>query len=165
MLDAAGLIEKHRSKGVLVDTNLLVLYLVGKVNRNRIRESKRTEAYTIEDFDLLEKLISWLGGLVSTPHVLAQVSDLTDLKGKESTAARGQFRNLVEEVEERQEAGRTIVADQCFERLGFTDAAIATLCRNNVLVLTADFDLWDTLTRRGIEVVNFHHIRTSAWKW
>jgi DNA-binding GntR family transcriptional regulator len=29
MLDAAGLIEKHRGKGVFVDTNLLVLLLVG----------------------------------------------------------------------------------------------------------------------------------------
>jgi hypothetical protein len=31
MLDAAGLIEKHRAKGVLVDANLLVLLLVGRL--------------------------------------------------------------------------------------------------------------------------------------
>ena len=42
MLDARTLIEKHRSKGVLVDTNLLVLLLVGSVNKRRMLSFKRT---------------------------------------------------------------------------------------------------------------------------
>jgi hypothetical protein len=41
-LDAKALIEKHRAKGVLVDTNLLVLLLVGAVNKQRIPRFKRT---------------------------------------------------------------------------------------------------------------------------
>ena len=49
MLDATALIEKHRAKGVLVDTNLLVLFLVGRVNRQRILNFKRTGDFTIED--------------------------------------------------------------------------------------------------------------------
>jgi hypothetical protein len=40
MRDVRELIQQHRSKGVLVDTNLLVLYLVGKVNRKRIPSLK-----------------------------------------------------------------------------------------------------------------------------
>jgi hypothetical protein len=32
MLDAQGLIEKHHGRGALIDTNLLVLLLVGAVN-------------------------------------------------------------------------------------------------------------------------------------
>jgi hypothetical protein len=42
MLDSLALIEKHRAKGVLVDTNLLVLFLVGLVNKRRVPEFKRT---------------------------------------------------------------------------------------------------------------------------
>jgi hypothetical protein len=53
MLDARALIGKHRSKGVLVDTNLLVLLLVGLVNKRRIRRFKRTRDFTPADFDLL----------------------------------------------------------------------------------------------------------------
>lgn len=78
MLDAGALIEKHRSKGVLVDANLLVLFLVGRLSRRRILEFKRTQNFTIEDFDPLSNLINWFGKLVATPHVLSQVSDLTD---------------------------------------------------------------------------------------
>lgn len=88
MLDARALIEKHRAKGVLVDTNLLVLLLVGTVNKQRIPNFKRTEDFTIEDYELLVRLINWFGKLIATPHVLSQVSDLTDLPGKERTAIR-----------------------------------------------------------------------------
>ena len=72
MLDAGALIEKHRAKGVLVDSNLLVLFLVGGVNRKRILDCKRTRGeFTIADFDLLQSLITWFGKLIGTPHVLS----------------------------------------------------------------------------------------------
>ena len=103
MLDALGLIEKHRAKGVLVDTNLLVLYLVGTVNRQRILNFKRTGDFATEDYDLLVRLIDWFGKLIATPHVLSQVSDLTDLTGNELAEVRALFKLLVEQIEERSE--------------------------------------------------------------
>ncbi|HUG81869.1 MAG TPA: hypothetical protein VML01_09410 [Bryobacterales bacterium] len=51
MLDAAALIEKHRAKGALVDANLLVLLLVGAINKQRIPKFERTQQFSIEDFD------------------------------------------------------------------------------------------------------------------
>jgi hypothetical protein len=48
MLDALALIEKYQAKGVLVDTNLMVLFLVGAVNKRRIPKFRRTQDYTIE---------------------------------------------------------------------------------------------------------------------
>lgn len=64
------------AKGVLVDTNLLVLYLVGLVNKKRIETFKRTQGFDVEDFERLTNLINYLGPrLVATPHVLSQVSD------------------------------------------------------------------------------------------
>src|SRR5512140_1976280 len=95
MLDAGALIEKHKAKGVLVDTNLLVLLLVGAINKQRIPNFKRTETFSIEDYELLVRLIDWFGKLIATPHVLSQVSDLTDLSGKELTAIRERFKVLV----------------------------------------------------------------------
>ena len=65
MLDAGALIKKHQARGVLVDSNLLVLFLVGKVNKRRILEFKRTQNFTIADFDLLARLIVWFGKLIA----------------------------------------------------------------------------------------------------
>lgn len=41
------LIEKHRANGLLIDANLLILYLIGKTNKDRIPTFKRTQQYTI----------------------------------------------------------------------------------------------------------------------
>jgi len=163
MLDAAGLIEKHRAKGVLVDTNLLVLFLVGTVNRQRILNFKRTGDFTIEDYDLLVRLIDWFGQLIATPHVLSQVSDLADLTGNELTEIRELFKVLVENIEESYDTSRLIVGDPAFRRLGLTDAAIATVCSRGVLVLTADAQLHVALQERDIDALNFNHIRPLGW--
>lgn len=163
MLDARALIEKHQGKGVLVDSNLLVLLLVGTVNRSRILNFKRTQNFTVQDFDLLQDLVTWFGRLYVTPHVLAQVSDLTDLQGQELRVVRQQFKLLVEDMEELYDASRAVVTDAAFERLGLTDAAIATVCCRGVLVLTTDLDQQLALQRRGADALNFNHVRPLTW--
>jgi predicted nucleic acid-binding protein len=164
MLDPLGLIEKHRRTGVLIDANLLVLYLVGKVNRERIKTFKRTQAYTREDFDLLEWLVSCFSKLFTTPHVLTEVSNLAgSLVGRERLAIRSLIGLVVDEMEERFDASRAVVRDACFERLGLTDAAIAMLCERGMLVLTGDLELYLALQARGADALNFSHIRSLGW--
>jgi hypothetical protein len=163
MLDARGLIEKHRSKGVLVDSNLLVLLLVGSVNKRRILDFKRTQNFAIEDFDLLSGLINWFGRLITTPHVLSQVSDLTDLPGKDLRTIRELFGTLVEQMEESYELSKVLVTHDLFSRLGLTDAAISTVCARGDLVLTADLDLQLAFQQRGADALNFNHVRPLGW--
>jgi hypothetical protein len=163
MLDAGALIQKHRAKGALVDANLLVLLLVGAVNKRRIQNFKRTENFTVEDFDLLTRLIDWFGKLFATPHVLSQASDLTDLHGKELLQVRRTFKLIVDQIEESYDPSRTLVLDPMFERLGLADAAIATVCSRGVLVLTADLELQLEVQRRGADALNFNHVRLLEW--
>src|SRR5688572_15310600 len=102
MLDTQALIGKYRAKGVFVDTNLLVLLLVGGVNIDRIQTFKRTQDFTVDDFRTLRKLILWFGApLVATPHILSQVRDLTDLPGNELTIVRERFKAIISETEEQ----------------------------------------------------------------
>ncbi len=163
MLSADELIRKHRGRGALFDTNLLVLFLVGTVNRQRIPKFKRTQNFTIDDFDLLIGLIAQVGKLVVTPHVLSQVSDLTDLRGKELAAIRTRFKLLVDRSEESYEQSRVLVADPVFDTLGLADAAIAKVCSTGVLVVTSDVGLHLALLQHGADSLNFNHIRQLAW--
>jgi predicted nucleic acid-binding protein len=164
MLDALALINKHKAKGVLVDTNLLVLLLVGAVNKQRIPTFKRTGDFSIEEYELLVRLIDWFGKLIATPHVLSQVSDLTDLSGKELTAIRERFKVLVvQDIEESYDASRVLVDDPTFIRFGLADAAIATACSRGILVLTTDLQLQLALQALNIDALNFNHIRALAW--
>jgi hypothetical protein len=162
-VDPASLIQKHRARGVLVDSNLLVLLLVGLVNKRRILQFKRTQSFTAQDFELLRNLISVLGTLIATPHVLAQLSDLAALPGKELRIIRQLFRSIVHQIEEPYDPSRVLVEDPLFERLGLTDAAIAMASSRGILVLTADLQLYLSLLHRGADALNFNYIRQSAW--
>ena len=159
MTDALGLIEKHRAAGLLVDTNLFVLYLVGKTNKSRILNFKRTQAYSIRDFELLNSLIVQFRVLFTTPHVLTEVSNLATLQGKERRVLHQHFRHAVAGMIELYQESRVLIHDVAFDRLGLTDTAIAADSRD-FLVLTDDLDLSITLMSRGIDVINFNHIRT-----
>ncbi|MDQ6758487.1 MAG: hypothetical protein M3Z32_01320 [Acidobacteriota bacterium] len=163
MLDAQALIGKHRGKGVIVDSNLLVLLLVGSVNTSRILNCKRTGDFTIADFNLLRNLITWFGKVFSTPHVLSQVSDLAEINGDEQRILRHLFRLVVDEVEEHYESSRELVADPIFVALGLADSAIANVACSGILALTADVTLQLALQRRGAGALNFNHVRQLAW--
>ncbi len=159
VLDAEALIKKHRGKGALVDSNLLVLLLVGLVNKHRIQNFKRTQDFTVEDFDLLVRLIAWFGKLFATPHVMSQASDLADLRGDELRQVRRLFRSIVERMTESYDPSRVLVGDPIFERFGLTDAAIAKVCTRGILVVTADVELQLEIQRRGADALNFNHAR------
>jgi hypothetical protein len=164
MLDARALIEKHRGKGVFVDTNLLVLYLVGLVNTRRIRDFKRTQDFTVEDFHVLKSLVVWFGKpLVSTPYILSQVSDLTDLSGPESVIIRKLFKSTIELVDETYDTAKNLVLHPLFERFGLGDTSVAAACARNVVVLTADVELQVALGSSGLDAINFNHVRTLGW--
>jgi hypothetical protein len=162
MTELERLIEKHRANGLLIDSNLLVLLFVGRTNRRRISNFKRTSAYGVSDYELLEQLVSVFGRTLTTPHVLTEVSNLTTLSRAELSNIREIMKQSVEIMEELHEPSRVVVRDQAFYRLGIADAAISTVCAN-VLVLTDDFDLYDSLGRRGIDAINFNHLRTLNW--
>jgi rRNA-processing protein FCF1 len=165
MSDAAALIEKHKGRGVLVDTNLLVLLLVGEVNPARISNFKRTRDFTEEDFRMLQSLVLWFGPpLFTTPHILSQVSDLTDLQGQELTRVRRLFKTTAtERVEEKYDAAKDLVQHPLFERFGLGDVSIAAVCERKIVVLTADVQLQDALGSSGVDAINFNHVRMLGW--
>jgi hypothetical protein len=164
-LDAAGLIKKHKARGVFVDTNLLVLLLTGLVNPNRIGTFKRTGDFELADFHLLQDLVNWFGApLYSTPHVLSQVSDLTDMGGRDGKLVRKLLKGLISTVDEKYDSAQQLADTTFFERLGLADASIATVCNHDILALTADFDLYITLASRGLDALNFNHVRAMQWR-
>lgn len=53
MTEMQALLAKYSTKGILIDTNIFLLYLIGSVNRKRISRFKRTIQFVPEDYDLL----------------------------------------------------------------------------------------------------------------
>jgi hypothetical protein len=160
MPDWSEFVQNARSKGILIDANLFVLFIVGSVNRRRITKFKRTSKYTPQDYDILAELVGQVSVWYTVPHVLAEVSNLTDLGGNELSAARALLRDTIHKTEEVLVKSREACGVECYGRLGLTDAAIDLVVRSSgCSVLTDDLDLFVTLVKAGAHAVNFNHLR------
>lgn len=146
--------------GLLVDTNLLVLWVVDEVNPKRIATFKRTSKYTSADCELLQQILDQVRQIYACAHILSEVSNLTDLPGDELESSREVLRELITQVIEPAISSQRASSDESFVRLGLTDAAIVKLAEEHELaVLTDDLALYVVLLERGIPVVNFTYLR------
>ena len=165
-MNPSGLgLDRAPDAGLLVDTNLLVLFIVGSVNRNRIEQFKRTRKYTKADYALLIRVLEGFKQLHTIPHVLAEVSNLTDLPARERHRAREILKATVSALDEAQIPSVRASGDRLYGRHGLVDAAIAAVAReHNCAVLTDDLDLYLSLSRDGVQAFNFTHLRAEAWQ-
>ncbi len=157
-------LASHNTDRLLIDTNLLVLLVVGLVNRTRIERFKRTRQYTAEDFDLLSREFGSWKSVYTTPHILAEVSNLTDLEGLERLQARQILKETISTLTEVGIPSARAVDEPVYQRLGLVDATIAAVARaQECTVLTDDLDLYLMLQRDRVEVINFTHLRAAAY--
>lgn len=146
--------------GLLIDTNLLVLFCVGTINPKRIETFKRTRQYTVADFHLLLDIIRHSRSLYTTPHVLSEVSNLTDLKGAERPLARKVLKETISSLLETELTSLKASNDPSYEDHGLVDAAIVATARSQgCTVLTDDLDLYLRLRRDHLECAMFAHLR------
>ncbi len=120
--------------GLLVDTNLLVLWVVGGVNRNPIETFKRTSNYTKTDYDFLRRVLANFETLYTVPHVLAEVGNLTDLPGVERQHARRFLKRTISLLKEAEMPSTRSAEDSLYPKLGLVDAAIGAVARVTEIV-------------------------------
>jgi hypothetical protein len=163
--DLVAVFQKHRHSGLLIDSNLLLLLLVGRINRERIKGFKRTQMYALEDFELLSQIYAFFSKHWTTPQILTEVSNLS---GQLTEPELGKFRaalaSLVAVIDERYLESRRITSHDSFARLGITDAGLVLLSADGPLLLTDDFALYDHVARRGVDAINFNHVRVLNWR-
>jgi hypothetical protein len=163
------LVARYASWGVLVDTNILLIYLAGLWDRSLVERFSRNEkGYTADDFDALGQLIARFRLVLTTPHILTEVSNLSYALGfkRRDRDAADHLARVVAFLRgtcEEQVPKDTILADQwhsLLARFGVTDVSIMEACRiHRCLVLTDDAKLCDALGRLDVDVLNFSNIR------
>ncbi len=155
------LVRRYRTKGVFVDANLLLLYVVGLYDRTLIPQFKRTARYTVEDYDLLHLLLGGFKRRVTTPNVLTEVSNLLGTRSKSVLELFGEV--ICQEKESYVPSAR-ISREESYLRHGLTDACILDQVGRGLLLLTDDLDLCVTAQGRGLDAINFNHIRSWFWE-
>ena len=83
-----SLVPRYKSRGLLIDTNILLLFFVGLYDRSWVERFKRTRRYTAQDFDLLMEIVLRFDRIITTPHILSEVSNLS---GQWAEPERGKY--------------------------------------------------------------------------
>jgi hypothetical protein len=160
----SDLIHQYRNKGLLIDTNLLLLYFVGMYDQDRIPKFKRTMAFTTDEFLLLTVIFNEFDKIITTPNILTEVSNLCgQLPGNLRSYFYGDFANRIPALREEYTSSTTISSSNHFNKFGLTDSGIVETVKGNYLAPTADLELFGLLNNLGIDAINFNHIRTLAW--
>ena len=143
-------------EGYFIDSNLLVLLVVGAVDRTLVGKRTRVREFTPDHYDRLFAMAAARPVSV-TPNTLTEASNLlkdrVDTRFQEALGAI-----VVEGSAETTVPSERAVRDSAFPRLGLTDAVLLDAISPARPLLTTDKDLYDTAARREPEAAfNFWH--------
>lgn len=149
-----------KSCPILLDTNLLVLFVVGTASRGYIEKHKRLTEFAVEDYDALLKIISAASAVLVTPNTLTETSNLAAHIGEPARSHVFKvLRSVVASSEETYVPSRKASEREEFVRLGLTDASLIETSTNETTVLTTDLDLYLAVLTKGASAINFNHVR------
>ena len=149
------LIQKYRQKGLLIDTNIILLYLIGSIDISLIRDFSRTAMFTASDFYKVSKFIDYFDLKITTPHVLTEVSNLIGNKQNLPNL----LKTYIEKSKEIYLKSSEVSKNNAFFNFGLADTAITETAKDSYLVLTDDRPLYGFLINAQIDVVNLDQIR------
>jgi len=145
---------------VVLDANLFVLFVVGTTNRNLIGRHKRLKAFSLDDFDLLCRIIASSRDVLVTPNTLTETSNLLGhLAEPARTKVFETFRQIIGSVPEHYVESRGASEEKEFLRLGLTDCVLMQTVNESRYLLTTNLHLFLSTMARGAEAVNFNHLR------
>src|SRR5262249_27902584 len=149
----AVLFERYKAKGVLIDTNLMVLIAVGTYNRFRVGTFKRTIQYTLDDLEMMLRIIAYFDRRFTTPNILTEVDNLPrQLPEAEHEPLTAAFAQLVSRQFEIYMQSHQTTQHAAYSRLGLTDCVTAMVAaERNALIITDDLRLSNILSSLAMD--------------
>jgi|ERR1035437_4824594 rRNA-processing protein FCF1 len=164
MTDPAKQLLTYSRLGVVIDSNLLLLLFLGGYDRRQIATNDRLSKFNEEDYNLLIRVLEPFERIVTTPNILTEVSNLSNAIPESKKADYfAAFASRVVLLDEQHVLSATALTSR-WAKFGLTDAVIATIAKNQYLVLTDDFRLSQSLQSDGIDALNFNHLREAYWQ-
>ncbi len=131
-----------------IDANLLVLLVVGSVDRRQVGAHRRARRFAPEDYDRLLKVIDTLERVLVTPNTLTEASNLLESRNDDRRFL-DRLRLVIEGSEEVVVASAEAARNAAFPRLGLTDAALLEAVSEEKPLITTDLDLYIAALSKG----------------
>ena len=164
--NVSDLIVRYRDKGILIDTNLLLVLLVGNVNPSWVGRVGKTAKYSEEDYELVRDILVQFNRFILIPQVLTETGNL--IKRNSGNASANEDLNLEilkfvhnDATSEARVLSKRIVVQRAFQNLGYADAAIIQTAIRGHLIFTDDGPLQSMAWNSGVEVLPFDWLRNA----
>jgi hypothetical protein len=148
-------------KSLLIDTNILLLLIVGAASEAYIGKHKRTGEFSRRSFGQLKSIVVQFPKVEAPPHVLAEVSSLL-----KNTNDQGMLRELREKLKLFIEADSELLVaslngarSNIYSWTGLTDSVLFELSKSKDRTLvTMDSDLFNAASSFRDGHINFRHL-------
>jgi hypothetical protein len=148
------------AKLVALDSNVLILLVVGLTSTRYIDRHGALKEYDISDFHLLINLISVSAGIVVTPNALSEAANFLDrIKEPAKTEVAHTFQDLIRKTTEIYVKSTEASSRSEFVRLGLPDCALLEVSKQSISIVSADLHLCLAAQSAGYEAINFNHLR------
>ena len=164
--NAIELIAGYRDKGVLIDTNLLLVLLVGNINPRWVGKLGKTEKYNTEDYEKIRDALAQFRCFITTPQVLTETGNLLKRNCPNTNTFLDlslELRRFVFSKATRETRGLSmrIMDHPAFVDFGYADAAILHAAAGKYLVFTDDGPLFNRAYSCGVDVLPFDWLRRN----
>lgn len=137
----------------LIDTNSLVVLLIGLIDPQLIQSHKRTSIYEVQDFNNLLSFIGDFKKLIVLPNVWTEVDNLlNNFNRRHKESYIEQITNIIKLTSEKFLSSKTAVESNGFLELGLTDSLLLEYAKECDVLITSDSQLSDYAIAYGVKV-------------
>jgi hypothetical protein len=151
------MIDKYKGGGLLLDSNLLLLHLVGTVDPGLVGVGhyNKLSTFNLEQILILRQLISCFKWVVTTAHILTEVSNLLgDMHEAGKQRVFEAFAETLSVIEEQKVSSYAAAHRPEFSYLGLTDSVLAEFA-DKFLIVSNDGRMVNLFRDRGIEALKW----------
>ena len=158
---AQAILAKSRGKYLLLDSNLLILLLLGSFDIRLIASFKRLSDFSTSDFQAVRDL-SLSFKIATSAHVLTEVSNLAkDLPHRQRQDVFRHIATRIAYLKGNVVSAVEVTPNAEFSSFGITDAVLTNLCGSHLL-LTNDVRLAAHLRSKHHSVLTLNDFRPKV---
>jgi rRNA-processing protein FCF1 len=147
---------------ILIDTNALIILILGQIDTRLIDTHKRTSIYEEQDYYDLISVIVDIENLIVLPNVWTEVDNLLNgFNGEHKYQYITEITKIIKSTSEQFLSSLSGVNSESFFNLGLTDSLLLNLAKECELLITSDSGLSDYALAYGIKVFDIVKNRNS----
>lgn len=148
---------------ILVDTNALVIVVLGLMDINLINSHKTTSIYEEEDFyNIMHLIDNDLKNILAIPNTLTELDNLLNsFGGSYKHLYHTIIRKILFETTEKVFTSLSVIDSPYLSTLGLTDSIILSIANHFDALITSDTLLSDVASANGIVVYDLVKVRND----